>query len=230
MRAAGAISLVALLIALTFGQFAFLAFPVTLLAGLVIGLPIALLLKKQGWTAWWFSMAGGIACSLPLVIFYLGINPGHTAHVGLYNSMYALGMGALGGLIFWFLAVFRNAAFSPTQTDWPKSLLIAPVILIAFVPYRSALEPESLYGCITSYQQLDKPTAWEYSVVSVLTDEGVTVQTTMTKGYSNPEVIGNCAWISRKKNASLSGFTYSLHTPSASGCQRPCPNSIAEGR
>jgi hypothetical protein len=199
-----------------------------LLTGLMLGLPIAFLLRKLGWTAWWFSMAGGIACSLPLVVYYLGMNPGHTAHVGLYNSIYALVMGALGGVVFWCLAIFRNAAFSPTQTNWPRSLLITPLMLIALVPYRDAVEPVYLYGCITSYEELEEPTAWEYSVVSILTDEGVIARATMTQGYSNPGVVGNCAWISKRKNASLSGFTYYLHASNANGCQQTCPNSKAE--
>ena len=46
------------------------------------------------WACFSASMAGGIACSLPLVTYYVSINPGHTAHAGAYNSVYALAMGA----------------------------------------------------------------------------------------------------------------------------------------
>ncbi len=216
-----------MLIAVTFGQFAFLAFPVALIAGIVFGIPIAMVLRNQGWTAWWHSLAGGIACSLPLIVYYIGMNPGHTSHVGLYNSMYAISMGTAGGLVFWLLAVFRNPQFSPIQTAWPLSLLLVPVILIAMHQYRGALEPKYLYGCITAYEEIDNPTAWQYSRVSIETDEGVIADATMTQGYSNPDVVGNCAWISKKRTVSLQGYRYSLHSSDAKGCQNACPNGAA---
>ena len=223
-RIIGGITVAAVLIASTFGFYGALAFPVVFVAGLALGAPCFLGLRKLGYLSWWHAALAGVLCAVPLVLIYLGINPGHTQHVGLYNSVYAVWMGFVGGVVVWMVAIFRNREY-PEHWSFPRSILVVLPIMLAFFAYRTELEPEYLYGCIVGYEAAENPTPWEHAYAKVELSNGIVTPMPLTVGYSNPEIVGNCAWYSRKKNASLAGFNYSLHTNNSNGkCSPPCPN------
>lgn len=223
-RAISGIGLASLLIAFTFTSYWLIAFPVIFVSGLVFGIPTFMALRKLGWLRWWHASLAGILCAIPLVAFYLGINPGHTQHVGLYNSVYAISGGFAGGAIAWLAVVFKNPEY-PGHDDFPKSIVMMIPIMLAFFVYRSELEPEYLHGCIVGYEAAENPTSWEYAYAEVALVDGSTAKMSLTVGYSKPEIVGNCAWYSVKKNALLTGVNYSLHSTDSIGqCMPPCPN------
>lgn len=223
-RAIAGILAASLLISVGFGSYGLLAFPVVLVAGTAFGLPMLLLFRKLRWLSWWHAMIGGALCAAPLVLYYLSINPGHTEHVGLYNSVYAIGLGSLGGLVAWVVGVFRNPSFIVTDTAFPGSIVLALPILAALYLYHDALRPHYLYGCITSYEAAEHPTPWNHSYITVETEDGGIFRDGITVGNSDPKIVGNCAWGSRKRTASLRGFYYSVHSVDSNGCSQQCPN------
>ena len=226
-RIISVIAFVALSIAATFNELAVIVFPIILVTGLVFGTPIALALRKWRWTQWWQSAIGGMLCSAPLILYYLGLNPGRREWTGLADSVYLLLPALAGGLVFWLLVVFRNSYFGTQNQAWPMSILAAPIVLVALNQYRVALEPVFLFGCITHYEELAEPTPWRHSRVAIATDEGEMASATLTVGYSNPDVVGNCASISKRRTALLQDYFYALHSTIANGCNIACPNTGA---
>jgi hypothetical protein len=223
-RIVGGITIATGLIAATFGFYGVLTFPVVFVVGLVLGIPCFLVLQKFGYLSWWYAALAGVLCAVPLVLIYLGMNPGHTRHVGLYNSVYAVFMGFVGGVVVWMVAIFRNREY-PEHWSFPKSILVVLPIILVFFAYRAKLEPEYLYGCIVGYEAAENPTPWEHAYAKFELSNGIVTLMPLTVGYSNLEIVGNCAWYSRKRNASLAGFNYSLHSTNSNGkCSPPCPN------
>ncbi|MEM7099016.1 MAG: hypothetical protein AAF541_12215 [Pseudomonadota bacterium] len=209
---------------MSFGSYGVFAFPIVLVGGLLFGLPIILLCKKLNWLNWWQALLGGILAPVPYILFYLSANPGHTEHVGLYNSVFALGMGMLGALVVWVVGIFRNPVFQPSNTRFPLSFLLAVPLLTGVYYYHDALAPEYLLGCITSYEPAENPTPWNTAYITVVTEDGNTFRDGITVGYSNPDIVGNCAWGSKKRTVFLQTFMYSSHSVDSKGCQPPCPN------
>jgi len=201
----------------------FLAFPVVVIAGAVFGLPLLFLARKLGWLAWWQAMIIGGLCAVPLVEFYLSGNAAHTERAGLQNSVYALGMGLFGGLIVWGLGIFRNPLFTAVDMAFPKSAVLSVPILIASFLYHDTLTPQQVPGRITSYTPADNPTDFAHAYITILTEEGITVRKLVTKRYPDPEIVGQCAVVLKKKNASLSRFDYVLDTVNE-GCENFDPS------
>ncbi|MEM1439665.1 MAG: hypothetical protein AAF545_00510 [Pseudomonadota bacterium] len=223
-RAILAVFLASLVIALPFGMFWMIALPVTFVAGLLFGLPLLFLLRTFNWVSWWHVVLAGVVTSLPYIGFYLRLNTGHTEHVGLYNSVYAVAMGMLGGLIVWVVGVFRNPTFSAADTPFPKSVVLAPLLIATVFNYRGKLAPEYVHGCITDFKSVENPTPWNHAVVTVVTDDGETYKDGITIGHSDPAIVGNCAWGSKKRTATLSRYYYTLHSTQSNQCVRQCPN------
>lgn len=75
---------------------------------LVLGIPAFLLLRRRSWFRAWQFVAGGAVLGLLCTI------PFATGGVTVAASLAPLfvAIGALHGLIFWFLAIWRNAALT----------------------------------------------------------------------------------------------------------------------
>ena len=223
LRALGAFAFAALLIALPFDVYAIIAFPVVLVLGALFGLPLLLLFRRLRWLAWWQALLAGVMCAAPLDLVYLSLNQGHSDFVGLLNSVYCLGMGALGGLVVWLVGVFRNPAFLPENAPWPTSLLLVLPLFGGLWFYHHALDPAFLYGCIKGYEQVPAPSDWDGARITVQTEEGETVKASVTIGDADPRIVGNCTWLSKRRTASLQGFDYFIHDVNAQrGCRVSC--------
>lgn len=83
------------------------------LAIVAFGVPAFALFRRRDWLAWWHFAAGGallgLACTLP---FGVG---GRALVAGLAPAFAVLGAGS--GLLFWVLAIWRNAELSRRTPD-----------------------------------------------------------------------------------------------------------------
>ena len=219
------IAFASVVIAASFGTIGVLAFPVVLVGGLLFGIPLLELFKGRSWLNWWHALVAGAIATIPYIVFYLSINQGHTEHVGFYNSVYAFGAGMIGGLIVWLVGVFRNPAFMESNARFPRSIAWVVPILAGVYAYHEALEPIYVYGCIVDYRASSNPTSWHHSDISVVTDHGERFDANVSAGSSNPRILGNCVFGSKKRTAGLNRFYFTVHDVHATGCRNVCPNS-----
>lgn len=79
-----------------------LAYPTALL----LGLPLFLGLRRQGWLSWWQLSMGGTLCALPLVLLYWQVGtPPHLEAFDWLNGLSLAAWGGFSGLSFWLLAI-----------------------------------------------------------------------------------------------------------------------------
>jgi|TARA_B110000971_G_C19998510_1_gene495552 hypothetical protein len=212
------IIVVSMLIAASSGSFATLVFPFVLVGGLVFGIPLFLIFRDLGWLSWWHAALAGILCAVALMVLVLPSPPSRR----LLDLLYAVTMGGFGGVVLWIIAIFRNPMY-PEQRSFPKSIIMILPITALLFGYKIELQPESFHGCVVGYVAAENPTSWEYAYAEVEAGDGNILQIPLTKGSSNPEIIGGCASYSRTKNASLTGFNYIVHSTRSNGeCSPPC--------
>lgn len=99
---------------------------------LVIAIPIFFLFKRLRWLQWWHATAVGLFISAIFIFFFIG--GGNPYHFEIYGYGQALGFAAMGfsvGAVFWFIAIFRNEAFSYVPQHVPLALPVAGIFLLA---------------------------------------------------------------------------------------------------
>ena len=74
----------------------------TVPAVILIGLPAFLLFRRKLWFSWWQFTVSGAAIGLFFSVLFLGIG------LGLYTALPLSIIGAVHGLLFWFLAIWKN--------------------------------------------------------------------------------------------------------------------------
>lgn len=111
-RVAAALTIIALLYPLAAffggGEYAIGSFitvaSITVSATFFIGLPAFLFFRRRAWFSWWQFMLGGAAigfcCAIPFLAGSLGMF--------LYIVPFFSFVGAVHGLLFWLLAIWRN--------------------------------------------------------------------------------------------------------------------------
>ena len=86
-------------------------------ATVILGVPAFVLFFRRGWLSWWqFAFGGaiiGLFCTIPFAV-------GGAAVVGALAPGF-LALGALHGLLFWALAVWRNLGLHRRPTGRPAS-------------------------------------------------------------------------------------------------------------
>jgi hypothetical protein len=216
-RAIFAIFLASFFVSLPFidyymGAFWGLALFIILVTSLLIGIPALLILKWTKWNSWWHAVIiGGLVPQIFGIILS-----------SIYTFVFFTGLGMGAGLTVWLAGMFRNPTFMSVKTKIPRSLVVTPFCLALTVIYLKALESEQVYGCITKYQLAENPTSWRYSIITVVADNGDVFEGNVTVGYSSPDLLGACAWGSKRKTANLQSYDYTFHGPSSDGCVQLC--------
>ena len=84
--------------------------PVAYLSTLLFGVPLFFLFKRRQWLSWWQSLVGGLLCATPFVAFLLYSDPSLALRPAVDSLLsVSLGVGALVGVLFWALAIRKNA-------------------------------------------------------------------------------------------------------------------------
>lgn len=194
----------------------------TLSAGIVIGIPAMLIAKRRGWVSWWHAATAGALTATPWVLIYLFINPGHTELAGLPNSMRFLGLGVVAGVLVWVMGIYRNPAFGRLPNSLPRSLMwLIPFLGFGYI-YTDALEPVQIYGCVTGYSPVERPTSWHHADVEVVSEEGMRFVGKVTVGAADPGIVGSCAYGYKIRSFTLLSTRYFFSGVTSVGCKREC--------
>jgi hypothetical protein len=94
-------------------QFAGVVFIYTLVSsvfaticGFMFGWPLSFLFKRLGFTRWWQYLFGGTACAAPFwFMWFYPFDTGHWEAYRVSNSAYFYSVGAVSGLVYWWLVV-----------------------------------------------------------------------------------------------------------------------------
>jgi hypothetical protein len=95
-----------------------IAVPAAYLGALLIGVPIYIALRKLQWMSWYFFVVGGALAALPFLIIYLTPVTAAAEINGARKSVFFFGIGAAGGVAFWFISIrnrFRHVTSVPNQ-------------------------------------------------------------------------------------------------------------------
>jgi len=83
---------------------------------LLLGVPLFVAFLRRGWLSWWASVLGG-------ALVGIGGAAGLTLVIGNHESDWVLEklavttfVGAVAGMAFWLIAVFRNSALTAART------------------------------------------------------------------------------------------------------------------
>jgi len=135
-RALIALVLAPLLVSGIFGIFALIALPMMLLMSFALGLPALLLLKRFKCLTWWVALLVGACCALGFIMLNTlapltyGVAP-NIDRVIDSNNITFLGLGMLAAFVFWWIGIFRNAAFPFVPRRFPLgALLVVPLALV----------------------------------------------------------------------------------------------------
>jgi hypothetical protein len=131
-----ALLLAPLLVSAVFGIFALVAFPLMLLMTCVVALPLLPWLKRIKRLNWWITLTGGAVGALVYILLdtltplTYGVVPDIDRIIDSNNIAY-LGLGMLTGFVFWWIGIFRNAAFPFVDRRFPvDAVLVAPLAVI----------------------------------------------------------------------------------------------------
>lgn len=189
-----------------FGPLAVFALAVMVLLTLCVGLPLLLLFKACTRMLWWQALFGGVLTTLPLVLYLL-------AGAGWANSAayaWALGlsaMGALGGLLVWWVGIHGNPAFPEACGTTPRgSLSVFPLLLLGLI-YSQALRPQHHVGCVLETDVIATPAESYGRAMVRLANESV-ISVPLSKGDLADDVLGLCVNIAQRRSWTLTGTRY----------------------
>ena len=133
------------LVSLAYGWGAFVAYPLGLICAILFGGPMFILCRKQGWLDWWHCVIAGTLCAAPIIIlFVFSVNPGYVARTGPIVSLMLAASGAIAGLLFWWIGLFRNRRLHNPAASHPLTMLILIPIAGIVAAYGSQLVAEPM--------------------------------------------------------------------------------------
>jgi hypothetical protein len=137
-RALIALVLAPLLVSGVFGIFALIAFPFMLLMAFAVALPLLFFFRRMGRLAWWHAVLSGAICAVCFIAFnalmtaLTGIRPDIDQLVDSNNVAF-IRLGMLTAFVFWWMGVFRNAAFPYVDRRFPVTVVLVVPLAVIFV-------------------------------------------------------------------------------------------------
>lgn len=200
--------------ALFFGSVVIFSIPVMLGSAIFFALPLFFLLRKFKWLQWWHALAAGIICSLPFTILYWAVAPTyHFEYAGLLNSLQLVATGALVGVLFWWIGIFRNPAFPYVSPRPPKGMLVLLPVALLGAWYIHMLEPHDSKGRVLDVLESPSYSTHTYGRVSMRLQDGKRVVGLLPEGLDVPTPVGLCFSLSERWSATLSEKVYFLEGP-----------------
>lgn len=110
-----------------YGTFTFWWFRLMLVIGytamLLFGVPLVWLFIRKRWLAWWQSILGGVvAVSLFLVLWFATSPWEYFLLNGISLTISSWLLAAVGGLVFWSIALWRNPRFNGPNNSFKPNL------------------------------------------------------------------------------------------------------------
>lgn len=187
---------------LAFGPLAVAVYPLFLVVTLLIGAPIFLVCRRLGLLTWWSALLVGCACSI--VGICIDLNSAIRAELcGPQETILFAAMGGWVGLLFWFLAIFRNPHFPSVDRSLPASMiLLVPVIALAWTAH-GRMESFDVPARLVAADVPPAIKTGSRPVAKLVMSSGEIVSADLLDGQALPAP-GACAFIVGRRSSILS--------------------------
>jgi hypothetical protein len=162
-RALAALFLTPMLVGIIFlGVWVIFATPFLEGVALILAFPLFWAFQIKGWLNWWHAFLAGACCGAAFAAFdtLMDILPFSMIKLDdfiTWNNVWYTAFGALIGFVFWWLGIFRNAAFPYVSREWPLAAVIVLPLAAGLVPVHHALRLDFYEGRVIEI--LDRPDA-----------------------------------------------------------------------
>ena len=178
----------------------------------VLAVPLFFLFRRVGWLQWWHACLAGASCGLMFTAVYsLSLSAEYLEWSGTSMALGFAGTGALTGLVFWWLGLFRNRAFPEVGRHFPLAMLVlAPLSLVGYMAF-GALEQRAHAGRLLEVAE-SPPGAANTGRAKVRLKEGKVVETDLSAehlAYAKPRV-GRCFHVMHGWSALKLRYAYYL--------------------
>lgn len=144
--------------ALVFGTVAVAVLPLMYIFELLVALPLFCAFKRWGWVRWWHAVTAGFTTAAGFVVFYLNsISPYHAEIYGPSEATVYCAIGASAGLLFWLIALYRNAAFPRRSFHWASVAAVTAASTFSAYQYLDHVRTTEVFGSVAG-----TPTSNEY--------------------------------------------------------------------
>jgi hypothetical protein len=179
-----------LLGSMLFGVAAVVAFPFMLGITGGVAIPLFFLLRKHRRLEWWHALLAGSFCALCFVLVDLIASGRNLDVLVSQNNILFIDLGALVGVVFWWIGIFRNPAFPFVSVNFPWSIfLVVPLAAGGFLAYQ-ALQTTFDQGRVLAI--VEEPSNFEHGRVLVRLSSGSTVQADSGITWERSILVGRC--------------------------------------
>jgi hypothetical protein len=207
-----------LVVSLPFGLFALIVYPIMLLITVAFAVPLFFLLRRMRWLDWWHAVLAGAACGA--VYFVLNaVMSGwfRIDRIATANNVTYLGLGAGVGILFWWIGIFRNAAFPYISQRFPKTFLLVVPLAALLVVLQQSLHYRFDQGRVTKIlleptNELDK----DGRLILRLTS-GDTVEADYGSTWPRGAIEGKCVHVTERWSLLRSRRVWEVSVPFGGG-------------
>jgi hypothetical protein len=188
-----------------FGVAALIAFPIMALMTGVVALPLLLWLKRIEQLDWWVAVTGGAASALTYILLNTltpltyGVAPDFDRLIDPNNISY-LGLGMLTGFVFWWIGIFRNAAFPFVSPRFPVSALIVLPLALGCAFLNHSLRSTYVQGRVTSIDVV--PTkSYRTGQATIQLTSGAAIHADLSNTWPSSMIQGRCVHVENRWSA-----------------------------
>jgi hypothetical protein len=210
IRVVAAVFISPLLVSLLFGQFFIIAYLFMLLVSVGGALPLFLLLSKLKRLDWWHAVVSGSLFGL----FYAYFNTSDLDNLLSQNNVVYIGLGAITGFVFWWIAVFRNPKFDFVSASFPVSSLLIVPIVGGLIFLNQFLRIENFRGRVLSISEINPyPIPSKKCTVSVRLSNGEKVSADFWGcDWPREDVVEKCFHLNERWSTLRFRFVYDIST------------------
>jgi hypothetical protein len=203
-RALAALFLAPILGGLVYGYFAIIAIPVMVATAALVALPLFFLLRRLHWLQWWVVSGAGALCSLAFALLYWFTSPPyHVEYTGARNVLFFVGNGTLVGLLFWWIGIFRNGAFTFVSRGMPISMVMMIPLAGVALWMHERLEPHMVDGRVSGPEQSGR--------IQLRLADGMVIQARLPADFEKQAVVGQCVVLSERWSITQLEKLYFIH-------------------
>jgi hypothetical protein len=197
-----ALLLAPLLVSAVFGIFALVAFPLMLLMTCVVALPLLLWLKRIERLNWWIAVTGGAVSALVYILLNTltpltyGVTPDIDRLIDSNNIAY-LGLGMLTGFVFWWIGIFRNAAFPFVSRRFPVSALIVLPLAFGCAYLNHSLRGTYVQGRVTSID-VSPTQSYRTGQATIQLTAGPVIRADLSNTWPSSMIQGRCVHVENR--------------------------------
>ncbi len=178
-----------------FGIFALIAVPIMVVITATIAVPLFLLFKRMQRLNWWHAFLSGAFCGVCYVLLDMLLSGPSWREPLTSNNVLYVGLGALIGIVFWWMGLFRNPSFPFVSRGFPFSFLLIIPIAIGGVLLNKSLRPTFHQGRVISISKQASGASLG-GLATVRLSGGTTVDAEFHESWMDATIVGKCFHLS----------------------------------